>query len=99
MEVVLLHTTFLEGNLFQLRQAQAHDRGALDLRTDTLRIDHEPAVDRRIHARNRYVALVVHRNFHNCCYIGQEAALNRDAQTMALWQLTSPASFLAGARP
>src|SRR5258708_31604567 len=97
MEVVLLHTTFLEGDSVQLRRAQAHDCSALDLRPATLGIDHEPAVDRRIHARNRYVALVVHRNFHNCCYIGQEAALYRDAQTMALWQLTSPAGFLGGA--
>ena len=67
---------------------------ALDLRADAIRIDGRPAVDGHVDPRNGHIALLVDRHFHDRRDIGHEAAVDGDAEPVALRQLAAPARLL-----
>src|SRR6266566_9639655 len=58
--VALFDATLLEGDLAIKRKAHPHHRRAFDLRANALGIGGEAAIDRRVDARDRQMALVVH---------------------------------------
>ena len=63
---------------------------ALHLRADAIRIDGRAAIDGDVDPRHRDVALVVDRRFDHRRHIGHEAAVDGEAEAMALRQLALP---------
>src|SRR5438046_54347 len=84
VEIALLHLAVLEGDRAMLGEAHAHDRGALDLRLDPLRIDEGSAIYRGIDPRHGKLALVVNGDLDDGRDIADEAAVCGTAEPMPL---------------
>ena len=84
VEIALLHLAILEGNRAMFGEAQAHDRGALDLRLDPLRIDVGSAIYGGIDPRHGELALVVNGHLDDRRDIADEAAVRGNAEPVSL---------------
>src|SRR2546429_9276095 len=77
-----------------LGEAHAHDRGALDLRLDPLRIDEGSAIYRGIDPRHGELALVVNGDLDDGRDIADEAAVRGNAEPVSLGDGPSPAALV-----
>ena len=84
MEVVLLGTSVLEGDLAKGRQTHAHHNGAFQLRADAVRVDLRAAVEGDVDTRDRQLALAADRNFDHGGGIADKAVMRGQAQSPAL---------------
>src|SRR6185437_12948546 len=94
VEVLLLHPAVLEADLAIFGEAQPHDRAALDLRLDALRCDVGAAIEGGIDPRHRELTCLVDSHLDDGRDVADEAAVDGDAEAMALWHLPSPFAFL-----
>ena len=75
VEVALLHPAFRDRDLVIERGRESEDEAALDLRLDAVGIDDGAAIDRRRHAADRDLAVVVDLRLDDRRDIGAEHAL------------------------
>src|SRR6202023_2412809 len=94
VEIALLHLTLLERDLAISGKAEAHDRGALDLRLDPLRIDVGAAIDRGVDLMDRELALVADRYLDDGRDIADKTAVCRNAEAVSFGHGPSPAALV-----
>src|SRR4051794_12214953 len=94
VEITLLHLAVLEGDRAMFGEAHAHDRGALDLRLDPLRIDEGSAIYRGIDPRHGELALVVNGDLDDGRDIADEAAMRGNAEPVPLGDGPPPAALV-----
>ena len=87
-------TTVFRADIAVKDIADRHDRGAFHLGAHPVRVDHKPAIDRHVDARDRHLSVIAHRNVGNGCDIGQKTAVHRDAATLPRGQLLTPTALL-----
>src|ERR1700730_4151773 len=78
-EVGLIDYAIGRCNLTAARDARAEHGGALELSSDKHRIDDESGVDSHVDTRNSKLSLVADFDLNYRCYIGHEAAMNRNS--------------------
>src|SRR5215469_1023891 len=94
-KIGLVDHTFGSGDFAGLGDARAEHCCALELGVCDLWVYNQSGVHGRIHARDLDLALIVHFDFHNRRYIGQEAPMRGDTQSRSLAELAfSPPGFL-----
>ncbi len=94
VEVALLNLAVLEGDFALQGHAHTHDRGALHLRADSIRIDRRTAVDGEVEPRNGDVAFVVHCCFDNDCGIAQVVTEHSQAEAVTGRQFAAPSRLV-----
>src|SRR6266850_8546516 len=94
VEITLLHLAVLEGDRTMFDEAHAHDRGALDLRLDPLRIDVGSAIYGGIDPRHGELALVVNGHLDDGRDIADEAAVRGNAEPVTLGDGPAPAALV-----
>src|SRR5207302_7872890 len=92
--VALLHLAVLEGDRAMFGEAETHDRGALDLRLDPLRIDVGSAIYRGIDPRHGELALLVNGYLDDGRDVADEATVCGNAEPVSLGYGPSPAAFV-----
>ena len=98
VEVCLLHTSVLEGDLAMERRRDAEDDPALDLRPHGIGIDHGAAIDRADDAPDMHASVLRYFDFGDVRHIGRENELEGDAAADPFGQWLSPAGLFRGKR-
>src|SRR5215471_1536567 len=94
VEIGLLDSSVLQGNLAVKCRRDAKDDRALDLGLNGVGIDGDAAIDGADDPVNVNLSVLRHLDFGNLRHIGRKDELKGDAATEALPQRLSPASFL-----
>src|SRR5262249_8665479 len=96
VEVALLHTSFLEGQLAVQGCPEPERDAALDLGLDAQRIDRLAAVDRAHHPMDADAALGIDRNLRHLRDDAPERLVERQAPRPPGSTLPAPAGLLRG---
>src|SRR6516225_4370257 len=88
--VALLHAPIFHCDLAVERIADAHDRGALQLRAHAIGVDDEPTVDRHIEPWYRDLAIIADSDMRDDSHIAQKAAMDGNAAALPRRQLLTP---------
>ena len=92
--VARFDAAFLEADLAIERETHSHHGSAFDLRANTLGVGGEAAIDRRVDARHGQMSLLVHSRLDDGSDIGEEAAMDGNAESMPRRQLATPIRLL-----
>src|SRR6516162_7200428 len=94
VEIGLLDSSVLQGDLAIKCRSDAKNDRALDLGSDGVGIDGDAAIDGADDPVNANFSVLRHLDFGNLCHVGRKDELQGDAATETLSLRLSPASFL-----